>query len=151
MKKLIVFLAFLVLLVGCGKKQEEVTSSANLEHVIKSIQEQQELNLKETIVLNKDQVVQVFGLSADSIEDASGLQASITSSLSDVLIIRTKDASKNKEVKQQLDVYYQQLFLYPSQTVLLENKIVEEKNNLIYVIVAENASTIKEYVEKGLK
>ncbi|MDO4701614.1 MAG: DUF4358 domain-containing protein [Erysipelotrichaceae bacterium] len=151
MRKVLAVVVVLILMVGCSRKEYKVHSLSDMMMFVQSIQNVGNLQLKETTVLDTDQLVSVFGLEEELIELASGLQGVMNRPIQDVLIIKSKDQKNNQTITKQLDAYYQQLFMDVDEVSIPAKKIVVEKQDLIFVIVAQEASAIKQYVEEALK
>lgn len=151
MRKVLAVVVVLILMVGCSRKEYKVHSLSDMMMFVQSIQNVGNLQLKETTVLDTDQLVSVFGLEEELIELASGLQGVMNRPIQDVLIIKSKDQKNNQTITKQLDSYYQQLFMDVDEVSIPAKKIVVEKQDLIFVIVAQEASAIKQYVEEALK
>lgn len=151
MRKVLAVVVVLILMVGCSRKEYKVHSLSDMMMFVQSIQNVGNLQLKETTVLDTDQLVSVFGLEEELIEVASGLQDVMNRPIQDVLIIKSKDQKNNQTITKQLDAYYQQLFMDVDEVSIPAKKIVVEKQDLIFVIVAQEASAIKQYVEEALK
>lgn len=151
MRKVLAVVVVLILMVGCSRKEYKVHSLSDMMMFVQSIQNVSNLQLKETTVLDTDQLVSVFGLEEELIELASGLQGVMNRPIQDVLIIKSKDQKNNQTITKQLDAYYQQLFMDVDEVSIPAKKIVVEKQDLIFVIVAQEASAIKQYVEEALK
>lgn len=152
MKKILIALATICLiLTGCSKPSATETVDVNLNDLMETIKSDESIELPMSMDLSKDEFIQAYGIDETLISEVVSSKAMISAQIAEIIMIKVADGVKTSDVLTKINEYYAAQMLYPSQAELVDQKVVIESGNYLFVVVAENADAIKAVIETALK
>lgn len=144
----------IVFAVNGKKNNNEVaqeTKEINMEEVSEKISSDGEFNEMATENITMEALSSYFQINTDNVEKVVGKIPLMNVHASMYMIIKAKDG-KVDEVKSELNTYgesYEKLWerYLPDQYELVKNRKIGTVGNYVYLIIAENANTLKDLVK----